>query len=63
MAKKSSPVYLPRSGVLACLKSGETLTDEEVADLDEYFLWLAQAKEQDPEKHLAWIDSLKDGDD
>lgn len=40
MAKNrhESPVYLPKSKVIVCLKTGETLTDDEVTWLDEYFL-------------------------
>lgn len=42
MAGRGQAIYLPRSGVLVCLKPGEDLTDEEVEALEEFFLLIKE---------------------
>ena len=37
-------VLLPRSRVTVCLKPGETLTVDEIAELDEWFLAVQAAR-------------------
>lgn len=37
-------LFLPRSQVTVCLKPGETLTEDEASELDEFFLMVAQSR-------------------
>ena len=42
MVGRGQAIYLPRSGVLVCLKPGEDLTDDEVEALEEFFLLIKE---------------------
>lgn len=42
MAGRGTSFWLPRSGVLVCLKPGEDLSDEELEALEEFFLLIKE---------------------
>lgn len=42
MAAKGISIWLPKSGVMVCLKPGEDLTDEELEALEEFFLLIKE---------------------
>jgi hypothetical protein len=47
-------VWLPKSRAIVCLAPGAVLSEREVADLDEYFVALAEARS----RHEAVEDAL-----
>lgn len=45
MAGRGQAIWLPKSGVLVCLKPGEDITDNEIEALEEFFLMVKEARD------------------